>query len=125
MSGLTVDAGGLIAIERGDRLVASLLKAALAAGEQVDVPAAVLAQVWRGGPRQAVLASALNAKGIGFPVIDREMAEVIGRIVGLTRHPDVVDVHVAVNARIRGHAVITSDADDLRAVDPTLDLIEI
>lgn len=125
MSGLTLDAGALIAIERRDRRVGALIETALAGDEAVDVPTAVLAQVWRGGPRQANLARVLGARGIGFPVVDRDMAEAVGMVVGFTGHPDVVDVHVAVHARIHGHAVITSDPDDLRAVDPSLDLIEL
>jgi hypothetical protein len=36
-----------------------------------------------------------------------------------------VDVHVVVHARYHRHAVITSDRDDLRRVDPTLRIIEI
>lgn len=95
----------------------------MAAGDDVDIPTAVLAQVWRGGPRQARLARLVGVKGIRFPIIDRNLAEIVGRVIGLTGHRDVVDVHVAVNARIHGHAVVTSDPDDIRAVDPTLDLI--
>lgn len=125
MTGLTLDAGALIAVERRDQRIGALIESALAADESVDVPAGVLAQVWRGGPRQANLARVLSAEGIGFPAIDRGMAEAIGMVVGLTGHPDVVDVHVAVNARIHGHAVVTSDPADIRAVDPALDLIVI
>jgi hypothetical protein len=36
---------------------------------------------------------------------------------------DVVDVSVALCARDRGHAVVTTDAADLRAIDPSLPLI--
>lgn len=125
MSGLTLDAGALIAVERRDVRVGALIESALAVDESVDVPTAVLAQVWRGGPRQANLARVLNAEGVGFPAIDHDLAEAIGKVIGETGHPDVVDVHVAVNARSQGHAVITSDPDDIRAVDATLDLIEV
>lgn len=123
MSGFTLDAGALIAVERNDKRVGSLLEAAVAIGGDIDIPAAVLAQVWRGGPRQARLARLVSLKEVRFPVIDRDLAQIIGQVVGLTGHRDVVDVHVAVNARVHGHAVLTSDPDDIRAVDPTLDLI--
>jgi hypothetical protein len=36
----------------------------------------------------------------------------------------VVDVSVVVCARERGHAVVTSDPDDLRAIDPKLELLQ-
>jgi hypothetical protein len=35
----------------------------------------------------------------------------------------VVDVHVALCARDRHHAVVTSDPDDIARIDPTLRLI--
>jgi hypothetical protein len=35
----------------------------------------------------------------------------------------VIDVHVALCARERRHAVITSDPDDISRVDPTLPVI--
>ena len=36
---------------------------------------------------------------------------------------DVVDVSVAICARDRGHAVVTTDAADLRAIDPSIPLL--
>jgi hypothetical protein len=38
-------------------------------------------------------------------------------------HCDVIDVHVALCARERRHALITSDVDDLARIDPGLPLI--
>jgi hypothetical protein len=42
-----------------------------------------------------------------------------------TGHHDVTDVHVALCARERGHAVVTSDLDDLARVDPSLVIIRV
>lgn len=56
-----MDAGGLIAVERRDRRVRVLLDEAERAGWTVAVPVGPLAQVWRGGPRQALLARFLSA----------------------------------------------------------------
>ena len=40
-------------------------------------------------------------------------------------HADIVDVHVALCARERRHAVVTSDPDDIARVDPRLPLIRV
>ena len=45
--GLTLDAGALIALERGDRRVVALLREALDRRVRICVPAGVVAQVWR------------------------------------------------------------------------------
>lgn len=54
------------------------------------------------------------------------MARAIG--VYLSRQPhgnDIVDAHVALLARQHGFAVVTSDADDLLALDPGLAVVSI
>lgn len=60
-----------------------------------------------------------------MPPLDELTARAVGLLCGRSGHPDVVDVQVALHARQAHHAVITSDADDLRAVDPSLRLIEV
>jgi len=50
--GLTYDTGALVAADRDDRLVWSLHRAALMRGLPPVVPAGVLAEGWRGGPRR-------------------------------------------------------------------------
>jgi hypothetical protein len=47
MNGVTFDAGGLIALERNDRRVLSLLAIAVENGDDIVVPATALAQVIR------------------------------------------------------------------------------
>lgn len=125
MKGLALDAGALIALERGDERVLALLRAALDQGRDLHVVAGVIAQVWRDGARQARLARTLGADGVTTPSLDAETARAVGRLCGLTGHSDVVDVHVALHARLHDLAVVTSDVDDLRRVDPTLPLIPI
>jgi hypothetical protein len=49
MSGLTLDAGALIAFERADRRVVAIVARALARKAPLAVPAGVVGQVWRGG----------------------------------------------------------------------------
>jgi len=121
--GLTLDAGALIALERGDERVRSLLARAAAAGLPLTVPAGVVAQAWRGGPRQARIARLLADPDVHVVVLDDPTARAVGSLVARSGHHDVVDVSVALCAAERGHAVLTSDPDDVAAVNPRLALI--
>ena len=122
-TGLTLDTGALLAIERGDSRVRALLRRALESGIGFSVPASVVAQSWRGGPRQARVARLLGDPAVDVPPLDDTTARAVGLLCGRTGHPDVVDVHVALHAREQGQTVVTSDPDDLRTIDPTLSLI--
>jgi hypothetical protein len=42
-------------------------------------------------------------------------------MLGVSGTRDVVDAHVVFLARERGWPVLTSDTDDLRAIDPTIE----
>jgi hypothetical protein len=95
-TGLTLDAGALIAFERADPRVRALLGRAVEQGLPLAVPAAVLAQVWRGR---------------GTPVPRRE---VVGTSSTRRWWSDT---------RRREHTVVTSDVDDLRRLDPRLPVI--
>jgi hypothetical protein len=44
---------------------------------------------------------------------------------GEVGHDDVIDVHVVMCARERGHAVVTSDPADIARVDAALRLIAV
>ena len=57
--GLSLDTGALLALERGDSRVRALLRRASETGLPLSVPAGVVAQAWRGGPRQARVARLL------------------------------------------------------------------
>ena len=124
-SGLSLDTGALIAVERGNRRVLALLDEAERHGLPIHVVAGVVAQAWRGGPRQARLARFLAVDGLEIPVLDSATARAVGELCGHTGHDDVVDVHVVLDARATGHLVVTSDPDDLRRVDPGLPLVSV
>ena len=86
--------------------------------------AGVLAQVVARWARQAVLSRDCSTpKESVVAVIDAATARAVGELCARSRHRDVVDVHVVLDARAHGHLVVTSDPDDLRRVDPTLPLI--
>lgn len=87
---------------------------------EVAVPAGVVAQAWRGGPRQARIASLLSDKRTEVVALDDPAARAVGLLCGRSGHADAIDVWVAICARQRGLHVVTSDPEDLRAVDDAL-----
>lgn len=88
-------------------------------------PAGVVAQAWRGGKRQHAVARLLHAKAVRIDPMDESTAYQVGTKLAQTGTSDVVDAHVALlAAKVRGN-VLTSDPDDIRAIDSTLPIIEI
>ena len=118
MTDLSLDAGALIALERGDPKVRGHLRRAFERRAQIHVVPEVVAQSWRGGPRQAVVAQLLAADEVEIPAYDGATARAVGHLCGVSGHSDVVDVHVVLHARLHRQVVLTSDPDDLRAIDP-------
>jgi hypothetical protein len=51
------------------------------------------------------------------------VARTVGLLCARSGHDDVIDVHVALCARERRHAVVTSDPEDISRVDPALPII--
>ncbi|WP_244925081.1 PIN domain-containing protein [Actinomyces bowdenii] len=125
VNGLTLDTGALLALERGDPRVRALLRRAMQGALPLDVPAGVVAQAWRGGPRQARTARLLADPSVQVIPLDDMTARAVGLLCGRTGRSDVVDAHVALQAQQTGHAVVTSDPQDLRALAPGLRLIEV
>jgi hypothetical protein len=123
MAGVTLDAGGLIALERNDRRTVVLLARAAATNSPVTVPASALAQAIRRPPRQARLARLIRQPGCTVQPLARVDAAQVGRLLAASRTSDVVDAHVVVCARRAGQRIVTSDPDDLHALDPAIGLI--
>jgi predicted nucleic acid-binding protein len=121
--GFCLDAGALIALDRGQPRVVHLLDRVIAAGGTVEIPAPVIAQVWRDGSRQARLVRLLGASDVVLVDLDAEMARAVGVLCGAVGVADVVDGHVALHARRRDLAVLTSDPDDIARLDPTLAIV--
>ncbi|MDY7102373.1 MAG: PIN domain nuclease [Actinomycetota bacterium] len=123
--GLTLDAGALIAVDRNDRRMIVLLARAAEAGVRLTVPAGALAQAIRRPDRQVRLARLVRQPTTDVVAIDRVDATNIGRRLATSGTSDVVDAHVVICARRAGQRVVTSDPDDLRRLDPTLEQITI
>lgn len=120
MSGVTLDAGALIALERGSRAAGLLLARAAETHTDVVVPATVLAQVIRSPRRQAAIMRLLAASSTHVADLDRVTATAVGRLLAASGTSDITDAHVVVTARTHDHTVITSDADDIRRLGPEL-----
>jgi PIN domain len=125
VSSLTLDAGALIALERGDRMMLSLAKYAEEAGDTLTIPAGVLAQVWRDGSRQVRLSRLLALDAVEVEALDEQRAKAAGQLCGVTKTRDVVDASVVLCAKARGQAVVSSDPDDLLRLDPALAVIRV
>ncbi len=120
MSGVTLDTGALIALESGSARMRALVRTALDGGVGLAVPAGVLAQAWRASARQARLAQLLRSSVTVVVALDRREALAVGQLCAQTGASDIVDVSVVVCARARGHSIITSDPDDLHAINPSV-----
>lgn len=125
MPGITLDAGGLIAVDRNDRLITVLLARAAETRSRVTIPATALAQAIRQPERQARLARLIRQPTIDVIDLDRVDATNVGRLLAASGTADIVDAHVVVCARRAGQRVVTSDPNDLRRLDPTLEVIEV
>jgi predicted nucleic acid-binding protein len=125
VSGLVLDAGALLAIERGDRRMTALLIHARAAGDAIAVPAGALAQVWRGRRRQVKLARFLASDDVEIEPLDAEVAFAAGQLCALRRTSDVIDASVVRAAWEREATVVTSDPDHIARLDPSLRVIRV
>ena len=114
MNGVTYDSGALIAAERGERRVWARHRALLLRRFVPVVPAPVLAQCWRGTPRQAQLATFLA--GCDVEPFNDAYARATGLLIGRAGTTDVVDACVVEGALRRGDVVISSDAGDLNTI---------
>ena len=125
MSGVTFDAGGLIALDRGDRRVLTLLARAAERGMRVTIPATALAQAIRNPARQARLTRLIRQASTDLVSLDGPDATATGLLLAASRTSDIVDAHVVICARRAEQVVVTSDADDLRRLDPGLQLVRV
>lgn len=120
---LVLDAGALIAVQRADRPTLTVMESARRQGQEMVVPAGVVAQVWRGGPRQSRLARLLAARGVDVEVLTDAGAKASGVVCGQAGTADIVDASVVVAARRHQATVVSSDRADLEMLDPGIALL--
>ena len=123
MSGITFDAGGLIALDRNDRRVLALIARARERRMRITIPAAALAQAIRNPAKQARLSRLIRQADTDLIALDGPDATDVGLLLARTGTADVVDAHVVVCARRAKQAIVTSDAGDLRRLAPEIRLV--
>jgi predicted nucleic acid-binding protein len=125
VSGITFDAGGLIALDRNDRRVIALLARATERCVRITIPATALAQAIRNPGRQARLSRLIRQAGTDLIALNGPDATAVGLLLARTATADIVDAHVVVCAQRAGQAIVTSDAGDLRRIAPGLQFVEV
>jgi hypothetical protein len=123
VSGVTFDAGGLIALDRNDRRVLALVARATERGMRITIPATALAQAIRNPARQARLSRIIRQAGTDLVALNGPDATAVGLLLAGTATADIVDAHVVVCARRAGQVIVTSDAADLSRIAPDLRLL--
>ena len=120
---VVLDAGALIAFERNDARLRTLVELAMKHGGVLHAPAGVVAQVWRNGKRQARLARLIGSGVVRVQILDLAEAQATGALCGSSKTSDVVDGSVVLLARRERGKVVSSDPDDLRRIDPILEIM--
>ena len=124
-TGIVLDTGALIALERGDKRMIALLHRALAQGRAFRVPAGVVGQAWRNGRNQVTLARFLRSQEVEIVPLDEQLARSCGELCGAASASDVIDASVVIVARERQDLIVTSDPGDLRRLDPAAQIITV
>jgi hypothetical protein len=118
-----LDAGAFVAVERRDRNIGAMLRVLQQRRVPLATSSAVVAQVWRSGRKQALLARLLSGVDVRAlaPGDDRRT----GELLALAKTDDVIDAHLVLGAE-DGDRMLTSDPDDIkrlldaRGVDATV-----
>lgn len=115
-----LDAGAFVAVDKRDRRVGAMLRVLQQRRVPLVTSAAVVAQVWRDGAKQALLARVLS--GVEVRALTPGDDKRTGELLALTRSTDVIDAHLVLGIEA-SDTVFTSDPDDIarlleaRAID--------
>ncbi|MFZ5471866.1 MAG: PIN domain-containing protein [Myxococcota bacterium] len=117
---LVLDSGALIALERAEGRIRALLDLGTRGRALIVVPVGVIAQVWRGGARQARIARLLSSPSITVEALHEEDARACGVLCGRAKTADVIDASLVVSALRHRAIIVTSDVADIRRLDTTV-----
>jgi predicted nucleic acid-binding protein len=117
--GIVFDAGPFIATERRNKTMVALYDRIRKHRIPVVTSAGVVAQIWRDGSAEQTPV-ALMLRHTTVIDLTANVARLLGKMLALTGTSDPIDAHIAFLARERGWSVLTSDASDIAALDPTL-----
>ena len=111
MSALVLDAGALLAVDRGDRAMIARLQVAQRAGLELRSNAMVVAQAWRDRRgRQVSLGRLLQA--VDVRAVNPGDGREAGMLLADARAQDAIDATVVLLAA-PGDRILTSDPGDL------------
>ena len=107
--GVTFDTGALIALERRQLRMLTVLRGCLNRRTRMTVPAPVLMEWWRGRTdhRELIL------EAVHLEPLTPELARIIGEALAASPKSTAIDAAVMASAAQRGDTVYTSDIDDL------------
>lgn len=105
--GVTFDTGMLVALERRHAGALALLRACRLSRASITIPAAVVAEWWRGTHRALLESGRVEA-------LTPKLAERAGELLASTGGSNAVDATVVASAALRGDLVVTGDEHDLR-----------
>jgi hypothetical protein len=108
MSAVTGDTGFLIGLERAKPRPVALLAAARRRSLRVSIPAAVVAEWWRGAHDQGKILRLVEVEAM-----TERLAKSAGEALAAVSRATVVDAIVMASAAARGSVVYTSDYEDL------------
>ncbi len=113
---MILDAGVLISVERNEDRAQDFIAAATSKRTPLRVTESVLAQVWRGDPKQHQLAKFIATLDV-YPFSDWKQ---VGSLLAGSTSPDVVDAHMVVLAIKLGDSILTGDPGDLSNITGSL-----
>lgn len=111
--GVTFDTGVLIALERRHAGALALLRACRMSRASITIPAAVVAEWWRGTHRALLEIGSIEP-------LSADLAQRAGERLAETRGSNAVDATVVASAARRGDLIVTGDAADLRRLAVSL-----
>lgn len=111
-SGLTLDTGALIALERGEKRMRTAVLRAEQLGMVISVPAVVLGEWWRGdvGRQRAIL------EAVDVEPVSEQLGKLAGEAIAALPGATVVDAIVMASAAQRGDVVYTGEFEALESL---------
>ena len=108
------DAGALIAAERNDSRLATLIHAALKTRTPILIPTVVIAEIWRASKTHPRIASALKVASAETG-LSSALAREVGALIAAAGGAGIVDATVtAIAAAHLPATIVTSDPDDIQ-----------
>jgi hypothetical protein len=112
VSALILDAGALVAVDRGDQAMFTRLRLAQQEGLRLRTTGVVISQVWR-DPRGRQVNLARLLRSVDVQPVDQRLGREAGLLLGRAGTRDAIDASVVAIA-VTGDRILTSDADDIR-----------